>query len=138
MKEEQSAGGVVLKNISNIWHVLLIHDKNGCWTFPKGLIESDEEMREAARREVQEETGLKELSGGIPLQPISYWYHRDGMKIHKTVWYFVFFSHSDEKLIPQREEGIKDVRWMSIEDALHSIGYKDTNGTILKEAITTV
>jgi predicted NUDIX family NTP pyrophosphohydrolase len=40
----------------------------GAWSIPKGLVEPGEETQQAARREFQEETGLKLGSGGmIPL-----------------------------------------------------------------------
>lgn len=40
------------------------------WDFPKGVVESDEDPLEAAKREVQEETGIKDLQfrWGYPYQ----------------------------------------------------------------------
>ena len=54
MREEQSAGGVVL--LGNA--ILLLRKYNGDWVLPKGKIEPGESHEEAALREVKEETGL--------------------------------------------------------------------------------
>lgn len=71
MKEEFSAGGVLLKD----GEVLLIKNPSDVWTFPKGLVESGENPEETAIREVSEETGVK---GKIvaPIGEIRYWYIR--------------------------------------------------------------
>ena len=66
MREEQSAGGVVL--LGNA--ILLLRKYNGDWVLPKGKIESGESHEEAALREVKEETGVKaniEILGRNPL-----------------------------------------------------------------------
>ena len=55
MREEQSAGGVVL--LGNA--ILLLRKYNGDWVLPKGKIEPGESHEEAALREVKEETGVK-------------------------------------------------------------------------------
>lgn len=135
MNNEYSAGGIVFKKIKHIWHVLLIQDKQGQWTFPKGLIDKGEEKEEAARREIREETGISFLSQGVPLRDITYWYTRDGQKIHKTVSYFLFIATGDEQATPQEEEGISRVEWIPISDALTMLGYKETNEQVFKEAL---
>jgi 8-oxo-dGTP pyrophosphatase MutT (NUDIX family) len=60
------------------------------WEFPKGTIEPGETPREAACRELIEETGLRawRILDGFQ-QPISYQYFRDGRLRNKTVDYFV-------------------------------------------------
>ena len=54
--EIRAAGGVVLRNGS----VLLVHRAHyDDWTLPKGKLDEGESWRDAARREVEEETGLR-------------------------------------------------------------------------------
>lgn len=55
MREEISAGGVVLFGNA----ILLLRKFNGDWVLPKGRIEAGEQKKEAALREVLEETGVK-------------------------------------------------------------------------------
>ena len=59
---ETSAGGVVFRRgPDGMVRFLLIRDSYQNWGFPKGHLEADEQPAAAARREVAEETGLKEL-----------------------------------------------------------------------------
>ncbi|MFN0314424.1 MAG: NUDIX domain-containing protein, partial [Burkholderiales bacterium] len=55
-----SAGVVVVRSAGEEWRYLLLRVfKN--WDFPKGRVEEGESPLEAARREVEEETGLSVL-----------------------------------------------------------------------------
>lgn len=55
-----SAGFVVVRLANTGWRYLLLRCYK-LWDFPKGLIEPDETLLQAARREVEEETGLQEI-----------------------------------------------------------------------------
>ena len=54
MKKEKSCGAIIVKN----GKVLLIHQTNDVWCFPKGHVENGETEVETAIREVKEETNL--------------------------------------------------------------------------------
>ena len=138
MIKEHSAGGIILKQCKNTWCVLVIKDMNGNWTFPKGIIDPGENDQDAAQREIKEEVGLTKLSSPVPLEKISYWYVRNGERIHKTVSYFLFILETEEKPVPQQEEGISDVQWMNKEEAIKHIGYQKTNIPLLRKAFSTV
>ncbi|MEK7166277.1 MAG: NUDIX domain-containing protein, partial [Patescibacteria group bacterium] len=89
MKYEVSAGGLVFLPTTNP-SILLLKDKNGVWTFPKGLIEVGEDARVAAEREIHEETGVHPLKWLADLMPIQYYYHWEGDLIKKKVMYYLF------------------------------------------------
>lgn len=134
MKYESSAGGIIITEKPHSYWVLLLKDKSGNWTFPKGLIEKGEERSSAANREIVEEVGIKKLHLLAPLTPIEYFYKSEGELIKKKVYYYIFTSDEKEKMIPQREEGILDVAWFGWAEAELAIGYKKTNLPLLKEA----
>ena len=134
MKYETSAGGVIVAFTQKQPQVLLIKDKSGQWTFPKGLVEKGEDRQVAAKREIAEEVGIKYLRLITPLSAIDYFYKWEGELVKKKVFYYLFQNGSDEKLKPQREEGIMEVKWWPWKEAEKIIGYKKTNSGILKEA----
>lgn len=133
MNKELSAGAVIVRKRSGVPEVLLIRDMNGHLTFPKGLIEKGEEAEEAAMREAREETGIRSLTYVSQLTPIRYFYVRGGERILKTVYYFAFTSPGRSTLTPQREEGISEILWMPLPDAIRAVGYPKTNRTLLAE-----
>lgn len=135
MKVEISAGGIVYKLKDSQPLILLLKDHNGQWTFPKGLIDDNEDKVETAKREVAEEVGLKKISLVASLSPIGYWYRWEGELIKKTVYYYLFKAKVEEKLVPQEEEGISEAKWFSAKKALTVVGYHKTGVKLLKEAI---
>ena len=56
---EHCAGGIIIGDGGTVALVHNAHTKT--WGFPKGLVEEGESDEEAARREIQEETGLTDL-----------------------------------------------------------------------------
>jgi 8-oxo-dGTP pyrophosphatase MutT (NUDIX family) len=57
----RSAGVVVMRRFPNGWRCLVLRAYRN-WDFPKGLVEEDEAPREAAQREVWEETSISDLT----------------------------------------------------------------------------
>lgn len=64
MKRTRSAGGVV---VNTDGMVLVINQNRNSWSLPKGHLEEGEDEEAAARREVREESGVKELELVRPL-----------------------------------------------------------------------
>ncbi len=56
----RSAGVAVLRRFDGEWRCQLLRCY-GYWDFPKGELEPGEDLLDAARREVTEETGLQDL-----------------------------------------------------------------------------
>lgn len=58
MKKTVSAGGVVLNNNNE---VLVVNQQGTSWSLPKGHVETGEDLVEAAKREIKEESGITHL-----------------------------------------------------------------------------
>lgn len=129
---EVSSGAVIVRKNKKLWEVLLIRDMKEMLTFPKGFVEKNESIIDAARREAKEETGITGLRYKATLPPISYIYTRNGMAVHKTVYYALFSYTGNQRLIPQIKEGISKIQWIPILKACDIIGYPKSNKRIIQ------
>lgn len=104
-----AAGGAVTADDGR----LLVMRRLGKWDLPKGKVDKGEGIEAAALREVQEECGIEQLDvlGALP----STWhtYERNGRQHLKRTDWFLMVGCADEVLVPQTEEGIEEVRWMT-------------------------
>jgi len=104
----KAAGGLVSSAKDNF---LFIY-RNKKWDLPKGKVEKGEKMKEAAKREVEEECGVKILTNDEKLCK-TYHVYTLGSKVvlKKTNWYSMTVK-GEPKLIPQKEEGITKASWL--------------------------
>ncbi|MEX0671743.1 MAG: NUDIX domain-containing protein [Candidatus Babeliales bacterium] len=129
LQEDQSFGIIPLKKEGNRWVTFIIRHKAGHWGFPKGHADSpDENPRQAAQRELAEETGLfveKYLSD----QSVStvYMCMIHGKKVSKTVTYFLAQVGGDVHLCPQ--ETI-DGMWIDVDCVGEKIIFAETEQLI--------
>ena len=107
-----AAGGKVINNNSEI---LFIY-RNKKWDLPKGKAEKNEIISETALREVEEETGIKNLSIIKPLEKTYHIFNRVGINYLKTTYWFEMKSDFNGKFKPQKKEGITRVEWIGIEN----------------------
>jgi len=133
-ERETSAGGVVFRrDADGTPRYLLIRDSYKNWGFPKGHLEAAEPPADAARREVAEETGLKDLMLHGPIQVIDWYFRFRGKTIHKYCHFFLFESRQGE-LVPQLEEGITDCTWRTLAESLETISYDNARGVLERAA----
>ena len=103
-RQAPAAGGVVI--IDNQFVAI---ERNGIPDLPKGHIEKGESPEVAALREVEEETGIKDLEIVKELPATWHCYLLNNQwTIKKTSW-FLMRTYSGMKNIPQTEEGITNV-----------------------------
>lgn len=118
-----SAGGVVYRKTgTDIEVVILTRGGGKIFCLPKGKIERLETPRQAALREIKEETGL---TGTIEKDfgKINYWFfsEEDRTRIHKTVYFFLVRYESGST--SDHDTDAEDVRWLPADEALKIMSY---------------
>ena len=102
-----AAGGIVADENDEILMIF----RYGCWDFPKGKVEAGEEWETAALREVEEETGLHDITLAEALPNTYHTYMLRGTPILKiTHWYEM--RAPQQSLTPQTEEDISQAVWV--------------------------
>lgn len=105
----KAAGGLVKSAKGNYLFIF----RNKKWDLPKGKVEKEEKMKEAALREVEEECGVKIFTNDEKLCKTYHVYSLDTrLVLKKTNWYSMTVK-GEPKLIPQKEEGITKAEWLS-------------------------
>jgi 8-oxo-dGTP pyrophosphatase MutT (NUDIX family) len=112
--------------------ILLLRHTSGRWMLPKGTIEEGETPQEVALREVGEETGLSRLRVVADLgeERYSFYWRADRAYYDKTVRYFLLEFLGGEDPHPQAEEGFVACEWVSPDEALTRITYKETREVV--------
>jgi len=105
----QAAGGLVRNENDEI---LLIF-RRGKWDLPKGKLDKGEDLAECAAREVQEETGLTDVSIEAPLTVTYHTYHEGTKFILKESHWYSMRAKGDQPLTPQTEEDIHAIKWVA-------------------------
>ena len=105
----EAAGGLVERTDNKFLFIF----RNDKWDLPKGGVEKNELIIEAAKREVMEETGVGDL---IVQNQLSETYHifKKGKRyrLKKTYWFKMSTNYTGQ-LQPQIEEGISKTEWVS-------------------------
>jgi len=107
----EAAGGLVFNTAGEALFIF----RRGFWDLPKGKIDPGETIKEAAVREVQEETGIQQITLGPALIDTYHTYKtKKGRRILKKTYWFEMQT-SDTALTPQTEEDIDIAQWESVE-----------------------
>ncbi|MBP5634562.1 NUDIX domain-containing protein [Candidatus Saccharibacteria bacterium] len=110
--------------------ILLIQDSKNRWTIPKGHIEPGETAKQAAVREIGEESGLKNVEVLTWLGKIHFKYRRlEKLVLMTTQVYLVQSVDKNER--PTKEKWMNGIRWFSFADALDAIEYADIEKLML-------
>lgn len=131
MKKEKSCGFVVFRRTeSGPEYLLLQNSSKFYWDFPKGLVGDGESELEAAKRELEEEAGLKDIKiiSGFK-ETVKYVYKFKDTTIDKTLIMFlaealddkvtVSWEHSRHEWVPFEvaKTRLKDKKLLVIERA---------------------
>lgn len=108
----KAAGGLVKNHKGEILMIF----RRGKWDLPKGKLDAGETIEECALREVEEETGLKNVELGKLLKITFHTYVQFGKHILKETHWFSMIAKGNENLIPQTEEDITETKWVKKTD----------------------
>ncbi|MCL2094874.1 NUDIX domain-containing protein [Candidatus Saccharibacteria bacterium] len=120
---EPTAGGIVLRSGKNGLEVLLIQDAKNRWTVPKGHIEKGETARQAAAREIGEETGLTNIHVGTYLGKVDFKYRREDRLVLMSTQLFLVEDLGNNTV--RAEKWMKGIRYMPFDEAVELIEYPD-------------
>jgi len=128
---ETSAGGLVYRERPRL-EFLMILDRYGRWTFPKGGIENGETPETAALREIKEETGIEGAADReLARVDYTYWHPRKG-RVEKTVIFYLVRYLSGR---PRPQEGeVAAAEWLSPEEAAARAGYEGYDRLVAEAA----
>lgn len=106
-----AAGGLVYNEKDE----LLMIFRRGKWDLPKGKLDAGESIEDCAVREVMEETGLTTVIRGNLIgityhQYFDQWLQEEVIK--ESHWYRME-APGNQQLIPQTEEDIEIIKWVS-------------------------
>ena len=104
----QAAGGLVQVNGEQF---LLIY-RRGKWDLPKGKLDEGEDLKTCAVREVEEETGIKNVNLQDLLSITYHTYYENGLFILKETHWFLMSVDQVQPFIPQINEDIEKCEWV--------------------------
>lgn len=132
---EKSAGAVIFRKNKQIKYLLLHYPSTTkapkeYWGFPKGHIETGEDELDTVKREVEEETGLKDLRfiEGFK-EYVRYFFEFKRKTISKIVTFYLVETKTKEVKISFEHTGYK---WLLFEEALSKLTFKNAKETLKK------
>lgn len=109
----QAAGGLVENENRDILMIF----RRGKWDLPKGKLDPGETLEDCAIREVEEETGVRDIKMIAPLLTTYHTYHEGARYVLKESYWYRMSAAAKQELVPQTDEGIMEIKWVSYPNA---------------------
>lgn len=131
MQESVSAGAIVFRDTNDGRQYLVLKSRANDWEFPKGGIEGEEELQQTAIREVEEETGIKNLQiiDGFREDYDYVFRGPDGSMIHKEVHLFIGKAREDNVDLSKEHS---DLQWRNYEEAINTLSHDGPRDALRK------
>jgi 8-oxo-dGTP pyrophosphatase MutT (NUDIX family) len=118
IERERSYGGVVVRDAEVL--VIAPAGRLEVTTLPKGGANPGESEQQTALREVREETGVT-ARALEHLGDVEYWYRRGGVRVFKTVGFYLCDYVSGDTA--DHDDEVEEARWMPLEQARTELSY---------------
>ena len=107
---------------------LLLHYSAGHWDFPKGNIETGENEKQAAVREIWEETSITgiEFLDGFRMK-IEYKYRHDKKLVRKEVIFYLARTHTRKVILSHEHIGFA---WRKFDDAIQQLTFRNATNLL--------
>ena len=129
MADERSAGAVVfyLEGTAEP-EFLLLHYTADHWDFPKGNIEIGENEKQAATREIREETGIADVEflDGFRMK-LEYKYRHSKRLVQKEVVLFLARTRTRQVTLSHEHIGFA---WRKFDDAMQQLTYRNARNLL--------
>lgn len=137
MPVEKSAGAVIFRRENDKIYYLLLHYPSSAkaprdyWDFPKGHVEKGENEIKTVKREIEEETGLKDVEFIEGFKEwIKYFFKFRGKNVLKFVTFYLVETKTKKVKVSFEHLGFE---WLPYEKALEKLTFKNAK-EILKKA----
>lgn len=131
--KDRSVGIIIYTNFPRSLKYLILKHKKGHWSFAKGHKDKGESLIETAKRELYEETGIKNVnffSKKVLLKEKYTFSLKSKNKVVKEVSYFIAEAKS-KKIKIDRDE-INNYKWCTINSAQKIITFDQSKRTLKK------
>ena len=134
LKKDFACGVIAVRKESDKFLFLIVDSAKGYWGFPKGHQDAGESETETAKRELYEETGIRDIELTDKKFLCNYIFEYKGEKFDKDVIFFLGFARESRIDIPKEfSHEITDARWVDCSEAKKLFDYPHTQ-KVLKEA----